>query len=60
MIGNTEQIITCMVSDGIEPDMKTLSILLNTLNTKEMELQVFKTMEQLKLKPDTAFFNQVD
>jgi len=59
LIGKLDQIEKCMAADKVLPDMKTLSILLTTINTPEMELQIFKSINNMGLKPDTAFFNQI-
>eukprot|EP00088_Acartia_fossae_P004339 TRINITY_DN11855_c0_g1_i6.p1 TRINITY_DN11855_c0_g1~~TRINITY_DN11855_c0_g1_i6.p1 ORF type:complete len:678 (-),score=114.46 TRINITY_DN11855_c0_g1_i6:148-2181(-) len=59
LLGDVKQIIDCMKSDGVDPDIRTFSILLTAMNTSEAEAAILSAMEEAKLQPDTAFYNQI-
>jgi len=59
LLGSVDQLILCMNHDNVIPDIKTLSIILSINNSREVETQILNTIRQLKIKADTAFFNQV-
>ncbi|XP_023211980.1 pentatricopeptide repeat-containing protein 1, mitochondrial-like [Centruroides sculpturatus] len=58
VIGGAEGVLSSMVSLGVKPDIKTVSILLDCIpSTSEAEESLLTAIEKYKIKPDVDFFN---
>jgi len=59
LLGGPKHVVKVMKSDHVNPDLKTISILLQNNKSLEMEEEIFDLLPALGLKLDTAFYNQL-
>ncbi|XP_076305496.1 pentatricopeptide repeat-containing protein 1, mitochondrial [Tachypleus tridentatus] len=58
LIGGLDGVLQLMIAFKAKPDIKTLSLLLETLpSTTESEAALLQWIDKLQLSPDTDFFN---
>lgn len=60
LVGGAEGFLEKMAADGVRPDVKTLSLLADTMEPSRQSLQtLLQVAKQHRVKLDTAFFNSV-
>ncbi|XP_043196082.1 pentatricopeptide repeat-containing protein 1, mitochondrial-like [Amphibalanus amphitrite] len=60
VLGGWTGLLQTMAADGVQPDIRTFSLLLNTMpNDSGQQESLLKTMDALGVQPDVGFFNQL-